>query len=388
MGATVFVVDSENRLTELSQSGFVTEDLFQGLLGDHPALLRHASGSTGRVMLVCREAAVPEAQDTAGRWSLDHLFLDGDGVPVLVEVKRATDTRARREVVAQMLDYAANGVAYWSIDQLLAAYKRTAEAEGVDPDTKLIEFTGGQEPEAFWRQVEANLGSGRIRMVFVADKIPKELRRIVEFLNEQMRPAEVIAIEVEQFVGADGLRLLTPRIIGATERAASAKSVGASRPAIAADDWLATLDDAIGEEAARGARRVVGWLRDQGFITGVTATQDALFARLVRPDGKPTWPFFVRRSTGKVETSLQYLKENPAFASDEARAALLARLKALPRQSISTTKLTGWPAVSLADLLQEDVWSGFTAIALEVQERTAAEAQDGAPPSESGVAGP
>lgn len=50
---------------------------------------------------------------TGGRWSLDHLFLDQDGIPTLVEVKRSSDTRIRREVVGQVMDYAANAVAYW-----------------------------------------------------------------------------------------------------------------------------------------------------------------------------------------------------------------------------------------------------------------------------------
>jgi hypothetical protein len=39
-------------------------------------------------------------------------------VPTLVEVKRRADTRIRREVVGQMLDYAANGVVYWPLEQL------------------------------------------------------------------------------------------------------------------------------------------------------------------------------------------------------------------------------------------------------------------------------
>ena len=39
----------------------------------------------------------------------------------LVECKRASDTRTRREVVAQMLDYAANGTQYWPIDRLRQA---------------------------------------------------------------------------------------------------------------------------------------------------------------------------------------------------------------------------------------------------------------------------
>lgn len=33
--------------------------------------------------------------------------------------------------------------------------------------------------------------------------IPPELRRVVEFLNEQMDPAEVLAIEVKQFIGEE-----------------------------------------------------------------------------------------------------------------------------------------------------------------------------------------
>jgi hypothetical protein len=50
------------------------------------------------------EIGIGEEPDRSARWSLDHLFLD---VPTLVEVKRSTDTRVRREVVGQMLDYAA-----------------------------------------------------------------------------------------------------------------------------------------------------------------------------------------------------------------------------------------------------------------------------------------
>ena len=52
--------------------------------------------------------------------------------------------------------------------------------------------------------------------MFVSDEIPRELRRVVEFLNGQMNPAEVIAIEVKQYVGADGTKTLVPRVIGQT----------------------------------------------------------------------------------------------------------------------------------------------------------------------------
>ena len=51
-------------------------------------------------------------------------------------------------------------------------------------------------------------------MVFVADDLPPELVRVIEFLNEQMSPAEVLGVEVAQFVG-EGHQVLVPRSSGA-----------------------------------------------------------------------------------------------------------------------------------------------------------------------------
>ena len=145
------------------------------------------------------------------RWSLDCLFVTREGVLVLVEVKRASDTRARREVVAQMLDYAANGPAYWETDEIVRAFRGTCEEAGNDADEVLASFlpnASSDDPdgtaEKFWRQVDANLRAGKMRLLFVADKIPRELRRIIEFLNEQMRPAELLALEIAHYAAQTG----------------------------------------------------------------------------------------------------------------------------------------------------------------------------------------
>jgi hypothetical protein len=63
--------------------------------------------------------------------SVDHLFVDQDAVPTLVEVKRSSDTRIRREVVGQMLDYAANAVVYWPLERLRATFEASEGAEDV-----------------------------------------------------------------------------------------------------------------------------------------------------------------------------------------------------------------------------------------------------------------
>ena len=53
------------------------------------------------------------------------------------------------------------------------------------------------------------------RLLFVADRIPDELARVVEFLNEQMPRIEVLAVEIKQFRGA-ALVTLVPQVIGRT----------------------------------------------------------------------------------------------------------------------------------------------------------------------------
>ena len=116
-------------------------------------------------------------------------------MPVLVEVKRSSDTRGRRGVVAQMLDYAANGTAYWPVESLRTQVESRA-GEGQDGSDVLAEYLGVEEPDRFWRTVEDNLRAGRVRLIFLADRLPAELVRIIEFLNEQMRDTEVLGIEL------------------------------------------------------------------------------------------------------------------------------------------------------------------------------------------------
>ena len=205
---------------------YEAEAVLQALLADHPEIL--AGGQQGHDgegwVLVKREAGVADSEQAGDRWSLDHLFLDGAGVPTLVEVKRSSDTRARREVVAQMLDYAANATAFWRVDSLQAWFEAECERHGTDSPAALEAAFGITDPPSYWERVQTNLAADRIRLVFVADEIAPELRSIVEFLNRQLSETEVLAIEVKQYVDAEGERqTIVPRVVGQTEAARAAK---------------------------------------------------------------------------------------------------------------------------------------------------------------------
>lgn len=225
----LFHIGPDQALVSMTVTPYAAEEILQALLVTHPDLLaggQMTPEAPRRWALVKREQGVPDRDDSGSRWSVDHLFVDQDAVPTLVEVKRSTDTRIRREVVGQMLDYAANGVRYWPVDSLRAAFEATQQELGNDPTEVLAHLCQdpGTELEEFFVRVGDNLRSGRIRMVFVADVIPDELMRITEFLNEQMSPAEVFAVEVKQYKaqGHPGT-VIVPAVYGRTA-SASVKS--------------------------------------------------------------------------------------------------------------------------------------------------------------------
>lgn len=272
MDASVFLLQGDNTLIRMDEQGYATESLLQLLLADHPDLMagdQIDAVNPRRWLLIEREAGVPASLDGGNRWALDHLFLDQDAIPTFVEVKRATDTRARREVVAQMLDYAANATEYWPVDRMRELLELRCVGRGIDPVEALEDIVGPEGDEAaFWELAKINLRAGRVRLLFVADRIPPSLRRIVEFLNRQMDPAEVLAVEIRQFAPDHDapMRTLVPRVIGQTEQARGGKSPvrppSRSRP-IARQEFL----EQVGDDRRDVALAVIEVAAANGFAT-------------------------------------------------------------------------------------------------------------------------
>jgi hypothetical protein len=362
MAKKAFLIsDKGEPLRPMVEQAYESEDMLQGLLAQYPDLLAGDEmdpDNPRRWLLVTREMGVPDAADSAGRWSLDHLFLDQDGILTLVEVKRATDTRARREVVAQMLDYAANAVLYWPHEQIVAAFERTARAAGREPAEVLAEFLA---PEAvdesmdvagqFWTRVKTNLAAEHIRMVFVADQIPRELQRIVEFLNDQMDPAKVIAVEVQQFVG-EGIRTLVPRTVGQTVRS-TPKGTGQSEGREWDHNSFMEEAKAAGGEAAKVNALLIDWFtRNAAGVrwgNGVGAT----FTARMLIDGDDTEVLRVF-AEGSMQVSFGRIED------DAIREELRSRLSKIDGFSIAASK--SYPRAPLAPLATPEVWQQFSAI--------------------------
>jgi hypothetical protein len=102
------LVEGEGKLTPMLETNYAKEDDLQALLANYPDLLPGDQinlENPHRLLLVAREVRVPGSEEYNGRWTPDHLYLDQDGMPTFIGCKRASDTRSRREVGVQMLDY-------------------------------------------------------------------------------------------------------------------------------------------------------------------------------------------------------------------------------------------------------------------------------------------
>ena len=265
MAERIYNRSKTGALAPLNEEPFATEDELQELLAEHPELLdgkQVRPGDPRRWLLIKREKGIAESSDTGARWSLDHLIVDQDAVPTLVEVKRGSNSEIRRTIVGQMLEYAANAARTWTGDELRQTFEATSASDGLDPDEelgRLLQVDGELDADGFWEKVATNLTATRLRLLFVADEIPDTLERIVMFLNAQMPNIEVLAVEIKQFRG-ESTQTLVPRVLGRVSNAPTRRSSG-SRQRLTRETFL---DDFADEEERHAAQRLLDVAQDSG----------------------------------------------------------------------------------------------------------------------------
>jgi len=361
MAGKIYQLNEDKTLSELVESQYITESVLQEFIAIYPDLLagdQINAEEPRRWLFITREFSVPGDERENQSGYLDHLFLDQEGIPTLVEVKRSSDTRIRREVVGQMLDYAANAVVFWSVEKIIQAFEDTCEVTNTDPvgavadllqvDPSIVDI------DQFWDRVKNNLRGGKVRMVFVADVIPPSLQRIVEFLNSQMDNAEVVAIEIKQFEGA-GLKTLVPRVIGQTAEAQRKSSTyqGTNRQ-WTAETFYAELSASHSERVVQVAKSIEDWAHtNTDSVWWGKGKTIGSFVPVVFHDGHKHQLFAVW-TNGGFEVYFQWYAGKPGFDSEEKRLELLAKLNAIPGVNIDPSRINSRPSIDLSSFTNED----------------------------------
>lgn len=350
-------IEDGSALRALPRAEVQLEADLQELVAQYPELLNGDDDfmSGQRWLLIRREQGIAAGEAEGDRFSVDHLFVDQDGIPTLVEVKRASDTRIRRKVVAQMLDYAANAQSFLAPKALRASF------EGEHPDSsELIKERLGREikPDGLWAAFESNLTAGNLRMVFLADQIPTELLTLIEFLNEQFSSIDVYGIEVVTFQ-SDDQRVIRTRKVGQTQTARARKQTRTTRE-WDRESWLADLSERSSPEAVAVAERIFEYA-DRNGLTEFYGKGAITASVQVGLDNEEAYCFpFLIYNSGGVEVAFHWMigKTKP-FDRREKRLEFRDHVEAIPGVEIPEEMVDKRPGFPLELLASEDAFAAF-----------------------------
>lgn len=189
-----------------SEDGQRREAFVQQLVHDHPTIvpMLDIEPAFTPMVSVCQELAT-----SAGY--LDNLWITPAGGIVLGECKLVRNPQARREVVAQALDYA-RSLKGWHYDDLEKAI-RSATGNPALTLWGLIEDQTDLSEDQFVDAVERRLRTGRFMLLIIGDGIQEGVEALTDFLQLHAGLHTGIAlIDLSIWRDGQGRLLVVPRI--------------------------------------------------------------------------------------------------------------------------------------------------------------------------------
>jgi hypothetical protein len=360
MTTGMFILQPNGSLIPMNKRTYDSEEKLQIWIADHPELLAGEQiqpDSPRRWLLIKREAGIPDQETSGSRWSLDHLFVDQDGIPTFVEVKRSSDTRIRREVVGQMLDYAANAIKYWPAEHIKEMFLQRCRMEKVEPEEEIHLHLGADiTDDELWPKVTKNLEDGYIRLLFVSDEIPRELQSIVEFLNKQMDRTQVFAIEIHQYTESSGSGIVTlvPRLLGQSiESQLKKKSISPIGNPWDEESFFNAVNNELSAEEVLVIQKVYDWSKEKlSRIAFGRGQRTGSFGGVLDAPSGSAWPILLY-TYGSIEFVFQYMPNQPVFNQLDKRREFLERLLEIDRFNppLNEETLSRRPSIKASDLV-------------------------------------
>ena len=212
MSQAIYRLIDKKKAEPIGTVDYEAEHELQFIIQHNPDLLLRAQDmdNDNHLHLVKRELPLPGVYIGDTTLSLDHFMVDNNAVPVLVEVKKVSNPQSRREVVGQMLDYAAR-LSHYDSMELRDLYMNNNEGEDAPTENSY----------EFWKKVSTNIRLGHFRLVFAADEIPNTLRVLIELLDRSMPEIDVYGVEIARH-SIDGKDYLSTQFIQNSTKALSA----------------------------------------------------------------------------------------------------------------------------------------------------------------------
>lgn len=192
--------------------GKFSEAWLQKLVQRHPDILpvHEIEPGFGRLLPVAME--VPCSQGY-----IDNVFVSPDGDIVICELKLWRNPQARREVVAQVLDYisALNEMTYEAFERMCLSGQTSSEIKSL---YELVADQGdGLEEAAFVDAVSRNLDRGRILALAVGDGIRSKAEKLADLLDSSVHSQFTFAlVELSIYENPDGGYFIVPSTLAKT----------------------------------------------------------------------------------------------------------------------------------------------------------------------------
>jgi len=177
-----------------------------------------------------------------------------------------------------------------------------------------------------------------------------------------MDPAEVLAVEIRQFTGGEGLRTLVPTVLGQTAEAQRRKGVVAPRGQWDEASFFEDMEKRGNAVGATVARRLLDWAVSRRLrIWWGRGQIEGSFVPVLNLDTASHQPFAVY-SSGAVLVYFQWYATKPPFSDDRRRIEILHRLNEIPGVSIPENALNRRPSIPLAVLARDGNMEKFLAV--------------------------
>lgn len=185
-GTPLILTTNKGPARRLDQIPFGTppfrEDRLQQLLAEHPELVPITEIEPAFSPLVFLGREVPTSVG-----SLDVLYASPSGYLTMVETKLWDNPEARRQVVAQIIDYATE-IARWSFDDFNQAVRNSLSTSGLlksSDSLQIMKKNEGDFDEAnFIDAVTRNLARGYFMLLIVGNGIREGVEEISKYLQQ------------------------------------------------------------------------------------------------------------------------------------------------------------------------------------------------------------
>jgi hypothetical protein len=215
-GASVTKLTRVHLSKNASEIAGYDEAWLQRLIMNHPRLLPvdQIEPAFANLVPICIELPLSSG-------FLDNLLITPTGDLALVECKLWRNPEARREVIAQIIDYA-NAMSAWTYERLQEAVNRTKPLTGATEGGsrnlyELVSSRNELDEASFIDAVSRNLRRGRFLLLIVGDGIREGVESMTEFLQQHAGLHFTLGIvEIALFEGPTGGFIAQPRVLART----------------------------------------------------------------------------------------------------------------------------------------------------------------------------